>query len=304
MGNNLEKEYGAGSSKATIGYTPDDYKKALGKTPYSTDTGDTTTDYYNALKNESYKTLLNSEVQASIARDQALKYTNNSLRANGYGNQGLAESTNLGLQSQYQTALANASNTYQTAIRDIDTQHRAEQTTQQRDNFESMTTLMSNASSTDQLNDIIKTYGYGELDYKGDMDWSNLDNSNLDENSKNQIKILYNMYNSQINEANAFQPTLYDSLESLNAGTYEGNDTKIHTFGAHYEEEMKYLWHKGANGEFSEGEAFVVKNGNGDTVYMEWTGKGFHVINESKYNSAYKKHQLTWNDSNKSISYK
>ena len=130
-----------GSSNATVGYTKNDYQAALGNPPNNTDTGNETTDYYNALKNESYKTLLNSEIQASIARDQALKYTNNSLRAKGYATQGLAESTNLGLQSQYQTALANARNTYQQSIDSINEQQRNAETQKQNDEFESLTTL-------------------------------------------------------------------------------------------------------------------------------------------------------------------
>ena len=284
-----EIKNGFGASKGTIGYTPEDYKKALGGVnSYSTNTGDTTTDYYNALKNESYKALLNSEVQASIARDQAMKYTQNSLRTKGYGNQGISESSNLGLQSQYQTALANAANNYQTSLRTIDERQRNEQIQKENDNFESVTTLMQAAvesGGVEQLNNVLKTYGYGELDNNGNMDFTKLHNSSLDENNKKQIETLYHLYKASINETAA-----YSSLDSLNAGTYIGKDTKIHTFGAHYAEEMKYLWHLGENGQLSNGDTIQVNNGNGDTAYLQWVGNGFKVVNKPDKPT----HTLTW----------
>lgn len=290
MSNNIIEE--KGKSKGSIGYTPDDYKQALGQVPYSTSTGDTTKDYYNALKNESYKALLNSEVQASIARDQALKYTNNSLRAKGYGNQGLAESTNLGLHSQYQTALANAASNYQENIKGINEQER----TAQNDNFQSMATLMGGATDSNQLNDIIKTYGYGELNDDGTMAWNEKAMANLDENSKKQLQILYNMYNAQLNQS---QTPTFNSLEALNSGTYVGKDGKVHQFKDHYVEEMKYLWHIGSNGQLTKGDSIEVKNGNGDTAYLEWLGNGFRVIEKP----AKATHKLTWNQKSKTLSY-
>lgn len=294
-----EIKNGAGVSKGTIGYTPEDYKKALGGVnSYSTNTGDNTTDYYNALKNESYKALLNSEVQASIARDQAMKYTQNSLRAKGYGNQGLAESSNLGLQSQYQTALANAANNYRADIRDIDERQRNEQVDQQKTNFESMTTLMKGSSDKSQLDNIMSTYDIGFND-DGTLDFSK---SNLDSNSQKQLQILYSMYDAQFND------TSLKSLDSLNNATYiaQGSGNKVSTLGEHFNEEMKYLWHKGSSGDYTTGDTIQVKNGNGDTIYMEWTGNGFKLIDEATYNSVEnieKKHTLTWNSKKKSISY-
>lgn len=268
---------------------------ALGRPtqPQGTQEGASTTDYYNALKNESYKALLNSEVQASIARDQALKYTNNALRAKGYGNQGLSESSNLGVYSQYQNALANAANTYRTSVDTINQQQRQEELTKQDDNFKSMTTLMENASNKEELNQIMSNYGYKIKD-DGSVDFSN---SNLDAESLNQLKVLYSMYNSRLkttsNEMN--------SLESINQATYVDHTGKVNTLGSHYVEEMKYLWHKGSNGEYTAGDTFQVKNGNGDTIYMKWTGTGFTLINAEDIDHNGPTHAISWNKSKKSI---
>ena len=276
-------------SKPEIGYTQEDYKKALGREIYDTNTGDSTTDYYNALKNESYKTLLNSEVQASIARDQALKYTNNSLRAQGYGNQGMAQSTNLGAYSQYQNALANAANTYRTSVDTISTQQLAETQKQQDEDFKSISTLMESAGSREELNNVITQYG-GKFDNEtGAIDLSNV---NLDEKSKNQLEILYAMYNNSYS---------LNSLDALNNATYVANDGKVHTLGAHNSEEMKYLWHLASNGEYHTGDIVQVKNGTGDTVYLKWVGSGFNIVNKEEYDKATNKYNITWQ--NKTIKY-
>ena len=269
--------------------TREDIEKALGRDnkTFDTNTGDTTTDYYNALRNESYKTLLNSEVQASIARDQALKYTNNSLRAKGYANQGMAESTGLGLQSQYQTALANAANTYQQSMDGINTQQRAEVAQNQKDNFESMTTLMSNATDKTQLDNVLTSYGIG-VNTDGTLDYSK---SNLDSESQKQLNVLYSMYGSQFNSG-------LNSLDALNSKTYTrtAGDRKgvVSTLGEYFGEEIKALWHKGSNGEYQNGDVIKLTNSHGEEIYMQWDNNNFKVVNESAYNSANNRHNITW----------
>ena len=272
---------------------------ALGRTaPLNPDTqsGTSSTDYYNALKNESYKALLNSEVQASIARDQALKYTNNALRAKGYGNQGMAESTNLGVYSQYQNALANAANTYRTSVDTINQQQRTEELTKQDDNFKSMTTLMGSASNKEELNNLMSSYNI-KINTDGTLDYSN---SNLDPESQKQLQVLYSMYSSQLNATS----NEMSSLDEINQSTYVGKDGKVTTFGEHYVEEMKYLWHLGSNGDLTKGAVIEVKNGNGDTVYMKWTGTGFALTDANQYNRSDNKHSLTWDSKNKKVDYK
>jgi len=139
--------------------------------------------YYENLKSESYKAMLDSEIQASIARDQAMKYTRNQVNAAGFGGQGMAESSALGIQNNYRQALANAANQYQTDINNINQQQRTEAITNDSDNFKSVSALLSGASNQEMLDKIYNTY-------KND--------SSLNDNSKKQLELLYSMYSTEM----------------------------------------------------------------------------------------------------------
>ena len=363
--------------------TKDEIKQALGGNSYSTNTGDTTTDYYNALKNESYKTLLNSEIQASVARDQALKYTNNSLRANGYGNQGLAESTNLGVQNQYRNALANASNNYMANMSQINQDQRQEHILNQEklvaqqdntlagikqnlsnaettdalnkaietygygivnsdgsvdwnqealnglseqgkkdlmsyyqlasaslntkaedkanaklnDNFNVVATLMDSVDDIDTMNKILATFGYGEVDKDGNMDWTKLDNSSLDEDSKKQLKSLYEIYNSKLGSDS--------TLDQLNKLEYIKNNGEgdVSTLGEHFKEEMKYIVHNSKDGKYLNGDVVFITNGQGEKIYMQYSNGGFKMVDEDTYKTARNQYTLKRVDS-KGFEYK
>lgn len=287
-------------------YNYEDYKAALeGRNPANIDATKNTDDYYNALKNESYKSLLNSEVQASIARDQALKYTNNSLMSKGYANQGIAESTNLGIQSQYSNALANAVNNYQSSIKDINAQHRAEQLANQNDEFESVTSLMSGATDKDQLNNILTTYKYIGDDGK----FNTAEFNKLDPNSQKQLQILYSMYNSQFDTSSTNK--ILDSVEALSNQTYikdvkkdngkdkdKKGDGTVSTLGENFGEEIKLLDHHRRIGTYIEGDVIKVKNGQNEEIYLQYTNGGFKMVGENEYKAAGTKYNLTYGKKN------
>lgn len=75
-------------------------------------------EYYSMLQNQSYKALLDKQVLAAAAKDNALKYTNNMMQRSGYGSQGVSESTGLGISNSYRNALAGYQNEYNTAMND------------------------------------------------------------------------------------------------------------------------------------------------------------------------------------------
>ena len=49
----------------------------------------------------------------------------------------------------------------------------------------------------------------------------------------------------------------------------------------------------------TKGDSIEVKNGNGDTAYLEWLGNGFRVIEKPAKTT----HKLTWNQKSKTLSY-
>jgi len=172
-------------------------------------------DYYQLLKDESYKAMLDSEIQASVAKEQALKYSQAGLGASGFGTQGVSESTRAGIYNTYQNALnvaqaQNSANQIDIALQDTEAKKQ-----DNTDSFESLTTLMSNAGDLEQLDTILGNYDIqvenGILTGKG------LDE--LDTNTKRQLQSIYTLYSSQLGQS--FSPegkssfSKYDDFASL-----------------------------------------------------------------------------------------
>lgn len=90
------------------------WREAIEK--YGQDQKNYINEYYNSLKDSSYKKLLNDRISASIAKAQALKSTNTALKANGYGSQGVADSNYASMNNAYINALGSANSSYNETI--------------------------------------------------------------------------------------------------------------------------------------------------------------------------------------------
>ena len=143
--------------------------------------------YYEALKNESYSTLLQSEIQASIARDQAMKYTQGQLNAQGYGTQGLSESSNIGAYNNYMGSLNQAQSDYRNSLLGI----KQKEQEAKEDEFQQLATLMQESGSSENLGRLFDAYGI-TVDENGNLggDYFN----SLDPQSQAQLKYLYGSY--------------------------------------------------------------------------------------------------------------
>lgn len=143
--------------------------------------------YYEALKNESYSTLLQSEIQASIARDQAMKYTQGQLNAQGYGTQGLSESSNIGAYNNYMGSLNQAQSDYRNSLLGI----KQKEQEAKEEQFQQLATLMQESGSSENLGKLFDAYGIS-VDENGNLggDYYN----SLDPQSQAQLKYLYGSY--------------------------------------------------------------------------------------------------------------
>lgn len=183
-------------------------------------------EYYKSLKSESYKSMLNAEVQASVARDQAMKYTQQSLQNAGLASQGLSESSMLGTQNQYQTALQNAAQNYNTELNNINQQQYEAQRQANNTEFEALTTFMQNTSSVDEMNSVLDKYGV-KLNGDGSFNYENA--AYLNDSDKRQLETLYSLYKTQFDNqtyGNAFEDytSAYEALTDQNGNTGKFND--------------------------------------------------------------------------------
>lgn len=253
-------------------------------TDVSTTSGD---DYYELLKNESYKTMLSKEVQAYNAQEQAKKYIGNNLRANGYGSQGASESAMVGIGNTYQNSLRDAQNEYESSLLSIKQQQKEESDA----DFESFATILGSATSTDQLNQILTNYGY--IDKDGN--WSS-EFSKLDAKTQSQIKSLYSLYSSEFDN----QSWLSDN--TLNGTGYRDSGTAIQSVAAadgslgSVSNELKAIFNDDYIKKVEEilednpNENYAVKliNGGDDSkyVYMIYHNGTWYQTTASAYNKA------------------
>lgn len=247
--------------------------------------GGDTTDYYDKLKNESYKALLKGEVQAYNAKQQAMKYTTNGLQANGYGTQGISESASLGIGNTYQRALTDSQNEYDQSILAIEQQQKEAAGSE----FESLATLMSGASSTSQLESILSNYGI-KFDENGEMtgDYFN----SLDEASKRQLKSIYALYSDELANSEGTNPIFYDE-DDLRYATYTKNDGSTGTLNSNYNLEVKDIYSKINSNEFEVDGVCRVRNSQGETIYLKRTANGVQIVSRSDFEKATNKYTLT-----------
>ncbi len=217
------------------------------------------TDKYDALEYTSYKDMLSSKIQASVARDQAQKYVGNSLANAGFEGQGIAESTRAGITGSYGKAIMNADQTHQANLIDIESQRQEGK----EEDWQSVMTMLQQAQSQDDL-DYLKSEFYDGMNDK----------------QKKMFDYYYSSYSQ------AISPTTINSYDALRNTTYVKSDGNVSLLSEHFNEETKVLWHHGSTGDYQNGDVIKVTNGEGDTIYMKWVGNGFATTNESEYNNA------------------
>ncbi len=151
--------------------------------------------YYENLKSESYRTLLNQQVQAAAAKENALKYTNNMMQRSGYGTQGVSESTGLGISNSYRNALATYQNDYNNALNEAATGAQDIANANRDESFDYLIgSIGQEGLSKEQFDSSLNNYG---ITYNDDGSL-NFDNTNFNKLQQQQL----NEYAKAFNEAN------------------------------------------------------------------------------------------------------
>jgi len=248
-------------------------------------TSDDNEDYYEQLKNESYKTMLSKEVQAYNAEEQARKYTNAGLYANGYGTQGISESASLGIANSYSKAMKDAQNEYDQSLVNIS---KAQYEGANSD-FESFATLLGNSSSTSQLSKVLEDYGY--MDENGE--WTNEFNK-LDKKTQSQIKSLYSLYYSEFENQEWLQNNTINGIGYKDSGTAIQNIATADGVLGSVSNELRKIFGdeylKTVERKIKDGGEYVVKlvNGSDDNryVYMIYRNGTWYQTTANVYNKA------------------
>ena len=247
-------------------------------------------DYYDMLRSESYKTMLSKEVQAHNAQQQALKYTGIGLKGSGYGTQGVSESAHLGIGNNLGTALREAQTEYESSLQNIAQQERQAH----NDEFESLTTLMGNATSSSQLGEMLTEYGYANVDENGNLTWNEKGMEGLDENTKRQLKILYSMYASELQNNEWLSQNTLNGMGYRDAGTAIQNIVDAKGEQGTVSNELRQIFSDAYLNGKEDGFAVKLVNGNDDgkVVYMILRNGTWYQTNGAVFNAAASKETL------------
>lgn len=150
------------------------------------------------MKDESYRALQQKEVQLSAARDNAYKYTMNSLQNQGYANQGLAQSTVAGIGNQYLSAMGAARAQNASDVNAINMQQAQDEQAKVDNDLTSLTTYMSenyNGDKNAYIEAMRKTEGADAVDDEGYFTQKYLDQYSP-EQQKNLLRANQTLFNT------------------------------------------------------------------------------------------------------------
>lgn len=282
----------------------DQYKKKLGaKTTDDTagqnDEEKQVNEYYALAEDQQYTKLLDKEIQLENSKSNALKYTNNAMAANGLNATGYGSSANAGIYNQYLSNLSTMKQDTDTEVNNLESEKRSELNDLSDDRFESLTTMLSQAQSSDDLNSLMSDYGYGTINEDtGEFSW-NEKPSNMSDDDWAQLKYYYKLQNETIASNTDTTPdyATYTSLDTLKAATFVQSDGNVATFQDHFDSEANLVWHHASVGDYSAGDTIKITNGEGVTVYLQWTGSdyGFRQCTQSDYDKSANQYTITRN---------
>ncbi len=233
--------------------------------------------YYENLKNESYKAMLDSEIQASVARDQAMKYTQNQMNATGYGNQGLAQSSMVGIQNNYRNALANAANQYESNINEINLKESESQITQDDDSFKSVSALMGGATTQETLDNIYKAYK---------------DDTSLSDNSRKQLDMLYGIYSDAFKTTDTITNAQFTFDDANVIVTDEDGETDEVSLSGKFKAEMKTLKQAVATNSLPNDSYVKVKDEKGYYFFVRYYNGAMYYVSGDEYNKSNNKYSI------------
>lgn len=226
------------------------------------------TDKYDALEYTSYKDMLSSKIQASVARDQAQKYVGASLNNAGFGGQGMAESTKAGIMGTYNKAIMGADEQHQANLIDIENQRQVDAETANSDKWQSAMTMLNQASSQEDL-DYVKNNFYADMTPE----------------QQKYFDYYYNSFSkgfvgSDVNTAGEY------SYADNKAYAYDENGGSIQTSGK-FNKENETLNSAIATGKIEKGTYIQLHNLSNQDCYLYYGTDGkLYYVSKDTYNGA------------------
>lgn len=257
-----------------------------------------TNNYYEMSKRQEYETLLDKEIELENAKSAALKYTNNQMAAQGFASQGYGSSYHSGIAGRYLDALGKAQSNYKSNVDNINYQQHQEDINNANDRFKSITTMLTQANSIDQMDKLLSDYGYGSMvenDGIAEFQWNEKPDG-ISDDDWYQMRYYYNLQKSSIESSDKVDQyaATYGNRESWGSATYVNNKGSTNKIEDQFKYESNVLWANINAGKYTYGTTVRMQNGKGDVIYVQWTQNGLRMTDEATYNSSENKDSLTW----------
>ncbi len=271
----------------------------LANTSDEVNQGSVRDNYYQMAKNQEYSSLLDKEIELENAKAAAFKQTNNQMAAQGFSTQGYGSSVHSGMGNKYLAAYENAKTAYQTNVNNLNQQQRQEQLNEANDRFGSVTTMLSQAETLDQMYGLLSDYGYGTIteDENGNsvFNWNNKP-KDISDDDWNQMRYYFNLQKYSIENSQARNYTTYGNLDSWKSASFVRENGSAHTIGDEFAYESDALWANISAGKYAYGTTVMMKNGAGDVIYVQWTQNGLRMVDKSVYDTSANTDKLIWNE--------
>lgn len=245
----------------------------------TTDFNSDSTDEYALLREQNYKALLDSQIQGSVARQNAMKQTQQITNANGFGNTGYASMAQSGINNTYLSALQSAQNNYAAQDQSISAQEQTAAKTTNDTNFNNFLTVLNSdaANSSDGMNQTLSSYGL--LNNGNLIDEASFEKMGYSANDYNQLKAIYALKSSAYKANDAISNTTingtgFNDYQTAKTNIVLNNGSK----GSDVSDELNYLF----NNYKTKGNGDVVKlqSGANDSTYtymVYYNGKWYQT---------------------------
>lgn len=268
---------------------------------------------YELARNQEYTALLDKEVQLENAKQNAIKYTNDQMARNGMAGTGYGSTAQSAIYGQYMNALGSAQNTSQQNISNINLQEAQNNQETGNDRFKAITTMLTSASSQEQMDNLLKDYGY----MKDDGSWLDKKPDSMTDDDWYQMRYYYNLQKDALSSTTNDTRDIAQYIGSSTASGYDittlGNTIAGKNDDMKFSEEFGYEYKKLARmiqTDQLDKDGTMIKlqrgdsKGEGPRYLFYYKGKFYNVAKEKYDEYAKKRYILTDHDAKEDSSKK
>lgn len=273
--------------KVASGSSSNDSSSSQGSTSSSNN-------YYDLAQKEQWRELLDAEIQLENSKNNALKYASNQIANQGLSSQGYSSSVNAGIYNDYLNAANQANINYQNNMQELSTE-------QANDRFESVTTMLTQATNVSQMNTLLQDYGYGTVDEDGNFIFSETIPEGMSADDWYQLKYYYTLQKDYLDEGTANDLPTYFDYEDLKWAQYTDSYGTVTNMNNAFGHEIAYIFENKAPdvlpnvNDYQNGDTIMLRSEAGQIAYLTYTGNGWQITDRSTYEKAENKYSVIRN---------